>query len=284
MSSSKASPQGPARRSSLGWLFWLSVGWVALTILLSILANLLPLPNPNLQNYAAINQSPSWTHLLGTDDLGRDILSRTVYGSRVSLIVGFGAIAIGLGIGGTLGMVSGYRRGATDTLLNAASYVLLAFPALVAVMAIVTFWGHELWKITVVVGIASSPLAFRIVRAATLSVASREFVTAARAQGASSTRVLFREILPNILPLVVSFSLLGVAAVIVLEGSLAFLGLSVPVSTPSWGNMLNEGRNYLQVNPWLTVFPASAMFLFLLALNYVGDGLRQHFDVLEVKL
>jgi peptide/nickel transport system permease protein len=268
----------------LGWLFWLSVGWVALTILLSILANLLPLPNPNLQNYAAINQSPSWTHLLGTDDLGRDILSRTVYGSRVSLIVGFGAIAIGLGIGGTLGMVSGYRRGATDTLLNAASYVLLAFPALVAVMAIVTFWGHELWKITVVVGIASSPLAFRIVRAATLSVASREFVTAARAQGASSTRVLFREILPNILPLVVSFSLLGVAAVIVLEGSLAFLGLSVPVSTPSWGNMLNEGRNYLQVNPWLTVFPASAMFLFLLALNYVGDGLRQHFDVLEVKL
>ncbi|MCL5445647.1 MAG: ABC transporter permease [Acidimicrobiales bacterium] len=284
MSSSKASPQGPARRPSLGWLFWLSVGWVALTILLSILANLLPLPNPNLQNYAAINQSPSWTHLLGTDDLGRDILSRTVYGSRVSLIVGFGAIAIGLGIGGTLGMVSGYRRGATDTLLNAASYVLLAFPALVAVMAIVTFWGHELWKITVVVGIASSPLAFRIVRAATLSVASREFVTAARAQGASSTRVLFREILPNILPLVVSFSLLGVAAVIVLEGSLAFLGLSVPVSTPSWGNMLNEGRNYLQVNPWLTVFPASAMFLFLLALNYVGDGLRQHFDVLEVKL
>lgn len=273
-----------ANDRKLGWLFWLSVGWVALTIALSIIANLLPLPNPNVQNYSAINSAPSWAHLLGTDDLGRDILSRVIYGSRVSLIVGFGAILIGLAIGGTLGMISAYRRGMTDTLLNAASYLLLAFPALLAVMAIVTFWGHALWKITVIVGIASSPLTFRIVRAATLSISSRDFVTAARAQGATDARVLFREILPNILPLIISFSLLGVAAVIVLEGSLAFLGLSVPVSTPSWGNMLNEGRSYLQVNPWLTIFPATAMFLFLLALNYIGDGLRQYFDVTELKL
>jgi peptide/nickel transport system permease protein len=276
----------PPRR--LGWFFWVCVGWIALTILAAIFANLLPLQNPDLQT-ASINASPSAAHFFGTDDLGRDIFSRIIFGSRVSLIVGFGAMAIGLAIGGTLGMISAYRRGTVDTVVNTASYVLLAFPALVAVIAIVTFWGHSLWKITIVIGIASIPLVFRIVRAATLSYATRDFVIAARALGATDRRILVKEILPNILPTIISFSLIGIATVIVLEGSLAFLGLSIPGPTPSWGNMLNESRLGLnnipgQSNPWLVLFPALAMFLFLLAINLVGDRLRQHFDVTEVKL
>ncbi|MHB8218849.1 MAG: ABC transporter permease [Acidimicrobiales bacterium] len=276
------------RRRRLGWLFWISLGWIVLTILAAILAGVLPLQDPNLQS-ATLNAGPSSAHFFGTDQLGRDIFSRVIFGSRVSIVVGFGAIAIGLAIGGTLGMVAAYYRGAVDTVVNAVSYVLLAFPALVAVIAIVTFWKASLWKITLIIGIASAPLIFRIVRAATLSYATRDFVMAARTLGATSRRILARELLPNILPTVVSFSLIGVATVIVLEGSLAFLGLSIPGPTPSWGNMLNQSRTGLttvagQSNPWLVIFPALAMFLFLITLNLVGDRLRQHFDVSEIKL
>lgn len=276
------------RRKRLGWFFWGCAGWVAVNVLAAALANVLPIQSPLTQS-AAVNTGPSAAHWLGTDDLGRDIFARIVYGSRVSLEVGFGAIAIGLLLGGTLGMLSAYRRGAVDAVVNAASYVLLAFPALVAVIALVTFWGHDLWKIILVIGIASAPLLFRIIRAATLSYATRDFVTAARTLGATDRRIVTRELLPNILPATVSFSLIGVATVIVLEGTLAFLGLSVPPPTPSWGNMLNESLQGLNStpgvsNPWLVLFPAVAMFLFLLAVNLVGDRLRQHVDVAEGNL
>jgi peptide/nickel transport system permease protein len=278
----------PAGRKRLGWVFWVCAGWVLLNILAAIFANVLPLQSPVLQT-SSINAGPSAAHFLGTDDLGRDIFSRIVFGARVSLVAGFGSIAIGLAIGGTLGMISAYRRGTVDTVVNAVSYVLLAFPALLAVIAIVSFWGNALWKITIILGVASAPLIYRIVRAATLSFATRDFVTAARALGATDRRILTKEILPNILPTIVSFSLIGVATVIVLEGSLAFLGLSVPEPTPSWGNMLNESLNGLnnipgQRNLWLILFPALALFLFLLTINLVGDRLRQYFDVSDVKL
>ena len=277
-----------ARRERLGWFFWVCAGWIALTVLAAIFAGVLPIDDPNLQS-AAINQGPSAAHWLGTDDLGRDILSRIIFGARISLIAGFGAIAIGVALGGTLGMLAAYRRGALDAIANAGSYVLLAFPALVAVIAIVTFWGHALWKITIILGVASAPIIFRVVRAATLSCATRDFVTAARTLGANDRWILRKEILPNILPAVVSFALIGVATVIVLEGALAFLGLSIPPPTPSWGNMLNESRQGLtsaagQSNPWLVLFPALAMFLFLVCLNLVGDRLRQRYDVGPARL
>ena len=272
------------KRKPLGKVFWISVGWIGLVFLLAIIASWIGLEDPNNGDYALINAGPSWGHPFGTDDLGRDILSRVIYGARVSLIVGFGAMAIGMTLGGTLGMIAAYRRGAVDTLVSAASYVMLAFPALVAVIAIVAFWGHEIWKITIIVGIASTPLVYRVIRAATLSYATREFVTAAKAQGATDTRILTRELLPNVLPTVISYFLIGVATVIILEGALAFLGLSVPAPTASWGNMINESRTYLSDNPWLALFPSLAMFLFLIALNLVGDTLRQSFDVQESKL
>ncbi len=272
----------PAPRPRLGWLFWACAGWVALNVLVAVLAGVLPLQSPDLQT-SAVNAGPSAAHFFGTDDLGRDIFSRVVFGTRVSMVVGFGSIAIGLALGGTLGLVAGYRRGTVDRVASAAASALMAFPALLAVIALVAFWGHQLWKITLILGVASAPLLFRVVRAATLPSAARDVVTAARALGAGDRRIVGRELLPNVLPTVVSYSLIGVATAIVLEGSLAFLGLSVPEPTPSWGNMLNESLNGLtnvpgQRNPWLVLFPALALFLFLLAVNLAGDRLRRQFD------
>jgi len=274
----------------LGVFFWICVGWIALNIVLALTANLLPLPNPNLGNYnGPQNAGPGWGHLLGTDDLYRDILSRLIYGSRVSLVVGFFGATIGMILGGVPAMISAYRRGRIDTALNTGSYVVLAFPALVAVIAIVSFWGHSLWKITLIIGIFGAPLIFRVVRASTLSYATRDFVLAAKSLGASDTRILARELLPNIAPTIVSFSLIAVATIIVLEGTLAFLGLSVQPPTPSWGNMLYEGSTLLsgakgQTNTWLLIFPAGAMFLLLISLNVIADKLRSYFDVSEIKL
>jgi peptide/nickel transport system permease protein len=270
-------------KKPLGLLFWLAVGWVALVLILAIIANLLPLPNPNFQNYTAVNASPSLHHLFGTDDLGRDLLSRVIFGARVSLIVGFVSVFIGLLVGGTLGLISGYKGGRLDVALNAGSFVLLAFPAIVAVIAIVAFWGQSLPKITLILGIAVIPLLYRVVRASSLSFANRDFVIAAKTMGASTSRILFREILPNVIPVAVTFGLITVAGVIVIEGSLAFLGLSVPLPTASWGNIISEGASNgnLQTNPWIMIWPVLSMFLLLLAINLIGDRLRQRFDIRE---
>jgi peptide/nickel transport system permease protein len=270
-------------KKPLGILFWLAVGWVGLIVILAIIANLLPLPNPDFQNYNALNAPPSIHHLLGTDDLGRDLLSRVIYGARVSLIVGFVSVAIGLLVGGTLGLISGYKGGVLDVSLNAGAFVLLAFPAIVAVIAIVAFWGQTLWKITLILGVAVIPLLYRVVRASSLSFANRDFVIAAKTMGASTWRIIFREILPNVIPVAVTFGLLTVAGVIVIEGSLAFLGLSVPLPTPSWGNIIEEGASNgnLQTNPYIMLWPVITMFLLLLSINLIGDRLRQRFDIRE---
>jgi peptide/nickel transport system permease protein len=270
-------------KKPLGILFWFAIGWVSLVVILAILANVLPLPNPNFQNYAAINAPPSIHHLLGTDDLGRDLLSRIIFGARVSLVVGIGSVIIGLLIGGTLGLVSGYKGGRLDITLNAGAFVLLAFPAIVAVIAIVAFWGANLWKITIILGVATIPLLYRVVRASCLAFANRDFVIAAKTMGASTSRILFREILPNVVPAAVTFGLITVAGVIVIEGSLAFLGLSIPPPTASWGNIIAEGatNGNLQTNPYIMIWPVIAMFLLLLSINLIGDRLRQRFDIRE---
>jgi peptide/nickel transport system permease protein len=267
----------------MGILFWLAAGWVGLVVVAAILANVLPLPNPDFQNYSAINASPSVHHLLGTDDLGRDLLSRLIFGARVSLVVGFCSVAIGMLVGGTLGLISGYKGGRLDTALNAGSFVLLAFPAIVAVIAIVAFWGQSLMKITIILSVAVIPLLYRVVRASSLSFANREFVIAARTLGATSSRIVFREILPNVVPVAVTFGLITVAGVIVIEGSLAFLGLSVPLPTPSWGNIIAEGsaNGELNINPYIMLWPVLSMFLLLLSINLIGDRLRQRFDIRE---
>jgi peptide/nickel transport system permease protein len=251
----------------------------------AIFANVLPLINPLYENYNVVNAGPSLHHLLGTDDLGRDIFSRIVFGSRVSIEVGLGAMAIGFGIGAPLGMLAAYRRGTFDAVLSTVMYVFLAFPAIIATIAVLSFWTpRSLLKILVVVGIAAIPLVYRVIRSATMNVATKDFVVAAKVQGATDRRILMKELLPNIAPIGVSFLLVGIATVVTLEGALAFLGLSVNAPTPSWGNMINESLSILQVNPWLAIFPSAAMCLFLLSLNFIGDRLRAHFDVSEIKL
>ena len=275
----------PARKKKLGLLFWVCVGWLTLNLLGAIFASVLPLQNPLYQNYSVVNAGPSLHHFFGTDDLGRDIFSRVVFGARVSIEVGLGAMFIGFGVGAPLGMVAAYRRGVFDAVLSLIMYVFLAFPAIIATIAVLSFWTpRSLLKIIVVIGVAAIPLVYRVIRSATMSIATREFVVAAKVQGATDRRILVKELLPNVAPIGVSFLLIGIATVITLEGSLAFLGLSVNPPTPSWGNMINESRTILQQNPWLAVFPSLAMCLFLLCLNFIGDRLRTHFDVSEIKL
>ncbi len=276
-----------SRKNGLGVIFWICTGWVVLMILLAVLASVLPLKAPNFQDYSAVNIGPSARHLLGTDDLGRDLLSRIIFGSRVSLVIGFAPILIGLVVGGTLGLLAGYRGGAADTVLNAVSFVLLAFPALLAIMVAETFWKPvTLFKLTVIFSFVAAPLLFRVMRATTLSFASREFVVAARATGARTFRILLRELLPNVLPAAVSFALIGVAIAIVLEGSLAFLGLSIGLPTSSLGNIIQDGvnSNNLQLNPYIALWPSLYIFLLLTALNLMADRLRSYFDLREVNL
>jgi peptide/nickel transport system permease protein len=275
----------------LGVLFWICVSWLSANVLLVMLAGVLPIPDPNQDNFNAVNAGPGAGHILGTDDLGRDILSRIIFGGRVSLTIAFGAILVGMLLGGTLGMIAGYLRGNWETAMNAVALMLLAFPPLVAIMAVSAFWVHPsdnvstvTGKIMLAIGILASPLLFRVIYASTISYSTREFVTAARGLGATSYRVIFRELLPNVLPAIVSFALIGVATVIILEGALAFLGLSVEPPTPSWGNMINEGRSYLSQNLWLTLWPVITIVLFLLALNFISDKLRQRFDISEGRL
>ncbi len=269
----------------LGLLFWICVGWIALNVFVAIFANVLPFQNPLYQDFTSLNSAPSLHHLFGTDDLGRDILSRVAYGSRVSISVGIGAMIIGFGIGAPLGMLAAYRRGRFDGILTTIMYVMLAFPAIIATIAVLSFWTpRSLTKIIIVIGVASIPLVYRVIRTATLSVATKDYVIAAKVQGATDRRILMKELLPNIAPIGISFLLIGIATVITLEGALAFLGLSVTPPTPSWGNMINEARTILQTNPWLVIFPSLALCLFLLCLNFIGDRIRTHFDVTEVKL
>jgi peptide/nickel transport system permease protein len=275
----------PEQKQPLGVLFWICVGWIGLNVIGAIFANVLPLENPLFQNYTLINAGPSLHHLFGTDDLGRDIFARVVYGSRISIAAGVGAMIIGFGIGAPLGMLTAYRRGRIDKIVTTIMYAVLAFPAIVATIAVLSFWvPRNLFKIIVVIGIASIPIIYRVIRAATLSVATKDFVVAAKVQGASNRRILFKELLPNVAPILISFLLIGIATVVTLEGTLAFLGLSVNPPTPSWGNMINESRTVLAQNPWLAIFPSLALCLFLLALNFIGDRLRTHYDVAEVKL
>ena len=275
----------PEKKKPLGILFWVCVGWIILNVLMAVFASFLPLIDPLYQNYNAVNSGPTLHNLLGTDDLGRDILSRIIFGSRVSIFVSFGAMCIAFFVGVPTAMLASLRRGRFDKILTTVMYSFLAFPAIIATISVLSFWvPRNLVKVTIVVGIFSIPLVYRVIRTASLAVANRDYVTAAKVQGATDRRILIREILPNITPILVSFLLIGIAQVVALEGALAFLGLSINPPTPSWGNMINEARTVMDVNPWLVIFPSVALVLFILSLNFIGDRLRNHFDVAEVKI
>lgn len=284
------------RRLGLG--FWLAAGWMVLLVLAALVAPYITeddpssivglIPDPTAGVTAdpvenKPNQEPgSSGHPLGTDSLGRDLLSRVIWGGRVSLTVGVFAIVFGLSVGGFIGLVAGFFRGRMETVLMALMDILLAFPALILALAIVTFTQRQTVPvITLAIGIVGIPPLARLVRANTLVYAQREFVLAARTLGARNSRIIWREIVPNVARAAFSFAIIGIAVAIVAEGGLAFLGISLPPPTATWGTMINEGRSKIENQPWISMVPATVLFLTVMALNFAGDRLRSFFDVKE---
>jgi peptide/nickel transport system permease protein len=280
----------PGKRG-LGVFFWICSGWLVLLGLVEIFAPFLHLQDPNyaiwLSNPAIPNggklYGPSAAHWLGTDQASRDIFSRLIFGGRLSLVIAVGATAIGVVVGASLGMFAAYRRGRFDSIFSLVMYTGLAFPAIVAVLAILSFWGRTESHIIFVVGAFSIPLIYRLIRAATLTVATKEFVTAARAQGATSWRVLTRDILPNVLPTIIAYTVFTIGGVIGVEGALGVLGVGIQPPTASWGNLIADaGNNSSSVG--LVFGPTLVVFFTLLSLYFVGEQLRLRFEVAEAKL
>jgi peptide/nickel transport system permease protein len=261
------------RTRRLGPLFWAAVVWMIFVFAAAALAGLLPF-SPTDMDMLERRAPPSALHWLGNDGLGRDELARLVYGARISLTVGLCAPIIGITIGGALGMLAGYFRGRFETLVVGSMDVLLAFPPLILALAVTAYLGQSLLNLTCILGVLGIPAFMRVARAATLTLARREFVIAAQALGATHARILLRELLPNVFLPLLAFFLLGVAVTIVVEGALSFLGLGVPPPISSWGSMIGEGRESLEIAPRLAFLPAITMFLTVLSFNLVGDTLR----------
>lgn len=254
--------------------------WLFLVIAAAILADVLPIANYQVP-VAAPRLTPSFDSLnllLGTDNNGRSMLSRCVYGARISLLVGTIASLVGITIGTTLGLLGGYIGKATDWVIRLLTDTMLAFPPLILLLALTSALQPSLTTVTVGLSLVGIPSFTRLVRANTVSWASRDFVRAARNLGASSSRILVKEILPNVVPPLIAFVPTIIAALIVAEGSLSFLGLGIPAPRPSWGGMINDGQTFLQTAPQLILVPAAVIVLTIFALNQVGDHLRVRFD------
>ena len=227
---------------------------------------------------------PAWmeggtpSHLLGTDPVGRDLLSRVIWGGRVSLVVGVAAVVVSATIGVLLGLGAGYFGGRLDWTIMTAVNIMLTFPFVLLALAVIAVLGPSLTNMIIVLGVADSPLYARVIRADTLAIREREFITAGRALGMSHARLVFRQILPNLVSVIVVIATLQVARVIILESFLSFLGLGVQPPTPAWGNMLGEGRVYMLNSWWIATFPGLAIFVTTLAINLVGNGLRDWLD------
>jgi len=282
---------GTSPSVSLSWLRpWLSAkvlagGAIVLTlIVVGILAPVLAPYDPNAQQLRAMVQEPQWfggIHFLGTDNLGRDILSRIIYGARVSLLVALAVVVISGFVGISLGAISGYFGGKVDFTIQKSVEVVWAFPPLLLAIAILAFLGQGLFNLILAL-VAQRWIQYcRVVRAQTLSLRNRDFVTAAQALGASDSRVIWRHIIPNIIQTSLVIGTFAMASAIISEASLSFLGLGVPPAIPTWGTMLADGRIYISTAWWLALFPGLCIFLTVLGINLLGDALR---DLLDPRL
>ncbi len=257
---------------------------LALLVLAALLAPLIAPDDPNAQNLLQRLQPPAWmsgghgAHLLGTDELGRDMLSRVIYGTRVSLLAGCGAALLAGTIGTLVGLAAGYFGGWTDRLLMRLADIQLAFPAILLALAVIGFLGSGLWFVILVLGLTGWVSYARVVRSEVLSLRTRDFVTEARAIGVTDPAIIRRHLLPNVTAPLATIGTLHVAAAIVAEASLSYLGLGVPKSTPTWGGMLADGQLYLGTSWWLAVFPGLALMITSLAVNLTGDALRDVAD------
>ncbi len=249
----------------------------------AVLAPILPIADPEEIGVGGRLEGPSWDNWFGTDTNGRDMFARTIWGARVSLVVGFVALVVGFVIGGTIGVIAGFFRGLVDRLSMSVVFVLLSFPGLALALMIIGLLGQSLGVVSIVLSLAVIAPVARLARATTLSFAERDFVSAARVLGATDRRIMAREILPNVLIPLSALSLLGLGLTIVGEGGLAYLGLSVENGF-SWGKMIQLGAapRTLRTGPWVAFTPIGAMFLTVLSLNFAGDRLRDYFDVREV--
>ncbi len=277
-----------AYRALAGRMFWgryglLTIGLVLVGTmsLLSILAPVIAPYDPFALNVDAILMPPGPGHLLGTDALGRDVLSRLLYGGRVSLWVGFVAVGLSVAIGLALGLTAGYFGGIVDEVIMRGVDVMLCFPSFFLILAVIAFLEPSLTNIMIVIGLTSWMGVARLARAETLTLRRREFVLAARVAGSKTPRILFSHILPNALAPILVSATLGVAGAILVESSLSFLGLGVQPPAPSWGNMLMEGKDVLEIAPWLSFFPGFAILLTVLGYNLLGESLR---DILDPRL
>jgi peptide/nickel transport system permease protein len=266
------------------WGYYIACVWLGAVVLAAVFAPLLPLWDPAIPDYKNVFGGITPRHWLGGDTLGRDTFSRVVYGARASLLVGICAVVLGALVGGTLGMIAGYFGGRVERVLTWLADVVLAFPGLVLIIAMVAILGASLTNLIIGLAILSVPTFIRLTRATTLVVAQREYVQAARAYGCRPLRIILREIAPNVVLPVAAYAFIMVGVFIVVEGSLSFLGLGIPPPTPSWGGMIASGRAELLRYPHISLFPAAVMFLTVLSINYIGERTRKQFEVKESNL
>jgi peptide/nickel transport system permease protein len=286
-------PPTEFQRKKLGFGAWLAIGWLVTISALAILAPILPIKDRNAQDVSClvngVPKGPSSTHPLGCDGIGRDLLSLNIWGARSSLVIGVGAVLFGFIVGGAFGLAAGYYRGRRDTVITSGFDVMLAFPQIVLAILLVTVLAsgenvtatRREFAIILAIGIVSVPVLGRITRANALSWSQREFVLAARAQGAKNQRIMWREVLPNVLPAMFSIALLGIAVAIVAEGGLSIFGLGTQLPTPSWGNIISQGVRNLERAPHVVLGASMFIFFTVLSLNFLGDVVRDYFDVRE---
>ncbi|MEL7155737.1 MAG: ABC transporter permease [Actinomycetota bacterium] len=276
---------GVRRHKPFGFMFWAATTFLVVLTLSAIFAEILPLKDP-IQPFAGNNRNgPSAEFWFGNDNNGRDIFSRVIYGAQVSLMVAAIGATMALLVGGMIGMAAGYFRGQVDSLITTFTDGTLVIPPLILALSLILFLDPDADRrivilLVVFVLLSIAPIA-RVVRASTLVWSEREFVLAAKTIGARDGRIMFSEVLPNVAPALISYSLIIMANLIVVEGAVAFLGLSVPPPTPTWGDMINKGRSELATAPHVSMIPALVMFMTVLSLNFVGDKLQERYEPRE---
>jgi peptide/nickel transport system permease protein len=250
-------------------------------VTLAVIAPLLPIADPMATSWSAIRKAPSAAHWLGTDDIGRDILSRMIWGARASLMAGVFSVGIAVAIGVPLGLISGYFGGWVDMIISRVTEAFLAMPFLIMAIALAAFLGPSLFNAMIAIGLSAMPLFVRLTRGQVLSVKTEDYVEGARSIGLGHYQIITRYILPNVFsPLLVQASL-TIATAIIAEASLSFLGLGQQPPAPSWGSMLNVAKNFLSQAPWMAMWPGAAIFLIVIGFNLLGDGLRDALDPRE---
>ena len=249
--------------------------------LLAILAPVLPIPDPIATSWSVIRKAPSAAHWFGTDDIGRDVLSRMIWGARASLMAGIFSVAIAVVIGVPLGLISGYYGGWIDQIISRITEAFLAMPFLITAIALAAFLGPSLTNAMIAIGLSATPVFVRLTRGQVLAVKMEDYVEGARSIGLRHLSIIIRYILPNVFAPILVQGTLTVATAIIAEASLSFLGLGQQPPAPSWGSMLNVAKNYLEQAPWMAMWPGAAIFLVVIGFNLLGDGLRDALDPRE---